>query len=151
MPFIKGRYHINPVMGAALEAAREAEAALLELEQAAREGRRANGEDCEEDGTNGGNGTAVSPVHRIEIEAAGLVPSHSGRGEAGFVARVHRRAAETNSDALDSSDGKDYASPYRTGVSTAGAGSTAASPETHVFSNHGDLIDFLRDELAKSR
>ena len=35
MPFIRGRYHINPVMGEALEAAREAEAAQIELERKA--------------------------------------------------------------------------------------------------------------------
>ena len=33
MPFINGRYHVNPIMGQALEAAREAEAALLALQQ----------------------------------------------------------------------------------------------------------------------
>ena len=32
MPFIRGRYHINAIAGEALEAAREAEAALLALE-----------------------------------------------------------------------------------------------------------------------
>ena len=36
MPFIRGRYHINPIMGEALEAARDAEAALLALKQNAR-------------------------------------------------------------------------------------------------------------------
>ena len=36
MPFINGRYHVNPAMGQALEAAREAEAALLALQQQAR-------------------------------------------------------------------------------------------------------------------
>ena len=32
MPFIRGRYHINAIAGEALEAAREAEAALLALQ-----------------------------------------------------------------------------------------------------------------------
>ena len=36
MPFINGRYHVNPAMGQALEAAREAEAALLALQRQAR-------------------------------------------------------------------------------------------------------------------
>ena len=33
MPFIRGRFHINPIAGQALEAARAAEEALAELEQ----------------------------------------------------------------------------------------------------------------------
>ena len=41
MPFINGRYHVNPTMGAALEAAREAEAAMLALQDHAQR----NGDD----------------------------------------------------------------------------------------------------------
>ena len=98
MPFIRGRYHINPTMGEALEAAREAEAALLALEQQAR-AQRGSGADPDSDGDgesdDGGESTAAAgpgagPVHRVEIEAAAVVPSHSGRAARGFVARVHR-------------------------------------------------------------
>jgi hypothetical protein len=37
MPFINGRYYVNPIMGEALETAREAETALLALENRARQ------------------------------------------------------------------------------------------------------------------
>ncbi len=40
MPFIRGRYHINAIAGEALEAAREAEAALLALEHDGWAGRQ---------------------------------------------------------------------------------------------------------------
>ena len=96
MPFIRGRYHINPVIGQALEAAREAEAALQALEHAGKSGRE-DGDDGEavgnaDDGDNSaGNGKGTGhglpgPIHRVEIESAELVPSHSGRAQKGFVA-----------------------------------------------------------------
>ncbi len=137
MPFIRGRYHINPTMGEALEAAREAEAALLALEQQAR-AQRASGTDPDSDvdgesgdGTEstGPVGPGTGPVHRVEIEAAAVVPSHSGRAARGFVARVHRSGTAEN------------------GSSNATRGVTP--PETHVFSDHHDLVNFLGDELAK--
>jgi hypothetical protein len=140
MPFIRGRYHINPTMGEALEAAREAEAALLALEQRARE-QRANcgvtdhAEDTSDadsdDRTEADPGTA--PVHRVEIEAAEVVPSHSGRAVRGFVARVHRSGT------------------VGTGGANMTRGALASPPETHVFSDHHDLVNFLGDELAKGR
>ena len=141
MPFIRGRYHMNPTMGAALEAAREAEAALLALEQHAREQRGDTG-----DNDSGGHGEAgdgaecsdarrpdTGPVHRVEIEAAEVVPSHSGRAARGFVARVHRAATSTN------------------GSSTATRYTVTSPPETHVFSDHHDLVNFLGDQLAKTQ
>jgi hypothetical protein len=133
MPFIRGRYHINPVLGEALEAAREAEGALVALEQEEQSGKDAS--------------RGKAPVHRVEIEAAELVPSHSGRGGRGYVARVHRSAASPQ-------DGeRDFAGA---GGKTAKSGLQGASPcgeggsqmETHVFANHGDLINFLHDELG---
>ncbi len=45
MPYIRGRYYMNPVVGDALEAAREAEAALQALEHAAKVARGDTGED----------------------------------------------------------------------------------------------------------
>jgi len=138
MPFIRGRYHINPTMGEALEAAREAEAALLALEQRARE-QRANSGDPDSDGDsecqNDAESTAAAapgPVHRVEIEAAAVVPSHSGRAARGFVARVHR------SGTADESTG-------------GGGGTLTSSPETRMFSDHRDLVNFLGDELAKGQ
>jgi hypothetical protein len=135
MPFIRGRYHINPTMGEALEAAREAEAALLALEQQAR-GHRADGgdPDSDADGVSDDSGPdatpGTGPVHRVEIEAAEVVPSHSGRGARGFVARVHRSGS---------------------GNAGAARGALTPPPETHVFSDHRDLVDFLGDELAKGQ
>lgn len=160
MPFIRGRYHINAIAGEALEAAREEEAALRALEQAAREHEAAQESGGGDGANNGGgngkgansvtdddefgagddannssaqNGAARGPIRRVEIEAAELVPAHSGRAGRGIVARVHR-----GSDAANS------------GTNTAGAiRRAAAGPETHVFSSHGDMLNFLRDEFAK--
>ncbi len=164
MPFIRGRYHINAIAGEALEAAREAEAALLALEH---EAGQADGQ--EDDGGDDGDQESVSgadkgPIHRVEIEAAELVPAHSGRAQRGFVAHVHREpgqpeqggrgsvqsAANGNSIGSGAGPGARFASlrsPQAAQVLTAG---NASRPETHVFADHHDLVDFLRDEFAKS-
>ena len=118
MPFINGRYHINPITGAALEAAREAEAAMLALQDHAHRNASDPTDDSAPDASD-----ANAPIHHVEIEATELVPSHSGRTTRGFVARIHRTASQPPAP--------------------------AAKPETHVFSNHGDLLDFLHDELSK--
>lgn len=99
MPFIQGRYHMNPAAGQALEAAREAEAAMLALEQATKEEGNAEGEKSGDESTSPDD--AKGPVHRIEIEASEVVPPHSGRAERGFVARVHRQTVATPEDAAD--------------------------------------------------
>jgi hypothetical protein len=86
MPFIRGRYYINPIAGAAIEKAREAD---------------------EADGSRDGDGTddssdelsASAPVRRIEIEATEIVPAASGRAQRGFVARVHRGVSGTGTAA----------------------------------------------------
>lgn len=140
MPFIRGRYHMNPTMGAALEAAREAEAALAALEQHARE-QRADG-----NGSSDGSGDSADapeeatpsaeagagPVHRVEIEAAEVVPPHAGRAARGFVARVHRLTTPNS------------------GAAETGSVRTKA-PETHVFSDHRELVNFLGGELGKGQ
>ncbi|HTV60402.1 MAG TPA: hypothetical protein VMJ93_16135 [Verrucomicrobiae bacterium] len=158
MPFIRGRYHINPIAGEALEAAREAEAALVALEDAARERQRASGGDpaADDDNAASGAGASTGPIHRVEIEAAELVPSQTGRAGRGFVARVHRSvsiAPRAGSDAaatpLFSSRGS---SPARFGAApanSAGTSDIAVRPETHVFSNHGDLLNFLHDQFSR--
>jgi hypothetical protein len=144
MPFIRGRYHINPVMGEALEAAREAEAALLTLENAARQNRG----DADDSSDSASNANAKGPVHRVEIEAAEMVPSHSGRAERGFAMRVHRLPAPAPDD--DSSDDSADASSGMSRFGSRNAVATAPSQsDTHIFSNHNDMLDFLRDELAK--
>jgi len=174
MPYIRGRYYMNPVVGDALEAAREAEAALQALEHAAKVARGDTGdEDDSGDGSSGANiGSANStggnasaeprPIHRVEIEATELVPSHSGRAQRGFVARVHRRAGaagvatqgsfsgNTNSSAAiapGNANANATSSPLARNVATPGAMQPA--PETHVFANHNDLTNFLRDQFAQ--
>jgi len=133
MPFINGRYHVNPAMGHALEAAREAEAALLALQQQARKtsgdaSASVPGDDSAdpEDPSFADASADAAPTHHIEIDAAELVPSNSGRATRGFVARVHRTSPAAND-----------------------ARATPPPPETHVFADHGDLVNFLRDALAK--
>jgi hypothetical protein len=137
MPFIRGRYHINPMLGEALEAAREAENALVALEQEEEHGK--------ESGKDASRGEA--PIHRVEIEAAELVPSHSGRGGRGYVARVHRQAAspQDGEDDFAGAGGKTAKSGLQ-GASPCAAG--GSQPETHVFANHGDLVNFLHDALG---
>jgi len=152
MPFIRGRYHMNPVLGEALEAAREAEAALLELEQEAQQNR-----DDSSVQDAGAKAPGRQPIHRVEIEAAELVPAHSGRAERGFVARVHRQPAGSaaNDAASAGDDEDDFGAPaahqFLAHNSSASRPARAASPpaETHVFSDHRDLLTFLRDELAR--
>lgn len=143
MPFIRGRYHINPIMGEALEAAREAEAALLALEQRAQNDRQQadqDADDASDDSSDSGDLPSGSrPIHRVEIEAAELVPSHSGRAARGFVARIHRQALPSSDSANPDSDG---GFPLRPSTDA------PASCDTHVFASHNDLIDFLRNQLA---
>jgi hypothetical protein len=152
MPYIRGRYYMNPVVGDALEAAREAEAALQALEHAAKVARGDTGdEDDSGDGSSGANSgganssaggnAAPSPIHRVEIEATELVPSHSGRAQRGFVARVHRRPGN---DAYAPTG-----APSLVPNVTTQQGATQPSPETHVFANHNDLTNFLRDQFAQ--
>ena len=146
MPFIGGRYYANALAGHAIEAAREAEAALLALKQknkiktnadaAAGSDADADGGDQDESATAAGEGKA--PVHRVEIEAAELVPAHSGRAQRGFVARVHRDTAAAG----DAPGGGRALAPGQ--LPSRGY---AAKPETHVFAGHGDLLDFLKNEL----
>jgi hypothetical protein len=150
MPFIKGRYHVNPTMGAALEAAREAEAALLALQDHAQRDGNESADSAAQDAS-----TVKAPIHRVEIEATELeglpgrrlvepgrsVPSSSGRPTRGFVARVHRSAPQASGSA-----GTGASCAYN----LAATPTPATKPETHVFSNHGDLLDFLRDELSEA-
>jgi hypothetical protein len=150
MPFIRGRYHINPMAGEALEAARAAEAALSELEQDAHSSLAdsadsQSGQGGEDDDEFGGGTSqdSAGPIHRVEIEAAEMVPSHSGRAQRGFVAHVHREAAE----APNMRAGFAPSSPRLPGEYPSSA--YAPRPQTHVFAGHRDLISFLRDEFAK--
>lgn len=151
MPFIRGRYHINPIAGAALEAAREAEEAL-----AAREGSDGGAgphSKASADGQ-GAEQAAQGRIHRVEIEAAEVVPSHSGRGQGGFVARIHRASDVAGPSGAPAGDYGFAASPASaavrsSGVRAHGSGDAGEPTETHVFTNHQDLADFLRDEFEK--
>ncbi|HLV96900.1 MAG TPA: hypothetical protein VKS44_17030 [Candidatus Acidoferrales bacterium] len=149
MPFIRGRYHVNPIAGAALEAAREADDALASQQQA-EHGDGAGAAD--KSNGNANTSAAQGPIRRVEIETAEVVPSHSGRGQRGFVARIHR----AGSTAADSSNGEQdfFGTPEPNasgGSSNAGGGDSAAAPETHVFSDHQDLTDFLHKAFEKDR
>ena len=188
MPYIRGRYYMNPVVGDALEAAREAEAALQALEHAAKVARGDTGEDDAGAGSPGGSNdsgsarsssgansnadayakSAPGPIHRVEIEASEIVPAHSGRAQRGFVARIHRHANgnDANASAQDSLPGRSNspsssvangnanasASPFARNSSKPDAmrqGANHPAPETHVFSNHNDLTNFLHDQFAE--
>lgn len=119
MPFIRGRYYVNPIAGGALEAAREAE-------EAAACSRSGGGADQQDDAM---DAAEAAPISRIEIEVAQLVPAHSGHGTKGYVARLHRG---------------DSVAPEDT------RGAAAQPVERRVFYDQGELVNFLRDELAKN-
>jgi hypothetical protein len=154
MPFIRGRYHINPVAGAALEAARDAEAALLALQHEAEEADpdAASTDDDFPDGNRLATNSS-GPIHRVEIEAAEMVPAHSGRAERGFVARVHRGVPATGGGASSGAPSGGYRGHAASAPRHAGtdylARTATHQPETHVFADHRDLVSFLRDEFAK--
>ena len=179
MPYIRGRYYMNPVVGDALEAAREAEAALQALEHAAKVARGDTGDeddasagsssgssDSSSSASSGSNSSADAyaksapgPIHRVEIEASELVPAHSGRAQRGFVARIHRRANGNAANAAGDAGVRTAGVPPA--QSPSGSNSPFASnslkqqsamrpaPETHVFSNHNDLTNFLHDQFAE--
>jgi hypothetical protein len=163
MPFIRGRYYINPIAGQALEAARAAEEALAELEQDAHgvladSADSQSGADSEDDdGEFGGasQNAEAGPIRRVEIEAAEMVPAHSGRAQRGFVAHVHREVGDepSGSDARPAQPAAAdlrHAAPLQ--VRKPGqypSSAYAPRPETHVFADHRDLVSFLRDQFAK--
>lgn len=137
MPYINGRYHINPIMGQALEAAREAEAVMLALQKrASRDSADSSGDASYDDSCDPRDpscsdaSAAAGPIHHVEIEATEVVPHHSGRAGRGFVARVHRLPAEAPTAWEATPNSK-------------------LPPETHVFADHRDLMSFLAGELAK--
>jgi hypothetical protein len=155
MPFIGGRYYANALAGHAIEAAREAEAALLALKKKSAQRGNASvsaseGASADSGETGGDEGTSNesmqpedAPIHRVEIEAAELVPSHTGRAQRGFVARVHRDPVPTGNMASDSVASR---TPLPGQLPSRGY---ATKPETHVFAGHNDLLDFLKAELGK--
>lgn len=130
MPFINGRYYINPAFGRAVEAAREAENAH-ELEGQSQD------QDEAEPLHGRANRDEKGPIHRVEIESTEVVTPQSGRGQKGFAARVHREPTTRDLHGNRSfGAGSDH-------------GSQGQEPETHVFSDHRDLVNFLCDQFAK--
>lgn len=152
MPFIRGRYHINAVAGEALEAAREAEAALLALHNDPQSAQQ-NGDDDFAGHASGHPSAshAKGPIHRVEIEAAETVPAHSGRAERGFVARVHRATPPSDDQADGFADETPANASRRAGSDNYSRVTSSSHPETHVFTHHHDLVNFLRDEFANDR
>jgi hypothetical protein len=133
MPFIRGRYHINAIAGEALEAAREAEAALLALQRdSAQSGGDGNDEDDE---TGSADGADKGPIHRVEIEAAELVPSHSGRAQRGFVAHVHREAVDSGQAARRFPVGERFAASSIRVAAIAESGASADGGECVASGN----------------
>jgi len=176
MPFINGRYHINPAMGHALEDARSAAEELLASDDPSHSSRdddfTADRADSSDD---------RGPIHHIEIEAAETVPAHSGRAAHGFIARIHRVSGRATRDSsveargfpalsevegsparndgreaptdLPGSTSRRPGSPALLPQAVAEAAPQRQSlplrPETHVFTDHRDLLDFLRSEFAR--
>lgn len=134
MPFVRGRYRINPVMGEALEAARDLENAL----QAQAQGLR-DGDAGALDSMSASSASAKGPIHHVEIESAKLVPASSGRGVRGYLVRVARQPAAGDRSAQASSYDAD----------SGGGNNDAASVETHAFTDHRDVVNFLGNQFAK--
>ena len=151
MPMIRGRYYMNPVMGEALEEARaraeEGNAPRGSEEEVAGEGSRpADGRERDAHG----KFVAPQPIHHVEIECA----------EGGYVARVHRHPAPSSMHA--DADGPEGYPHERSGLRHHDEAHDARDahypiqspvphprPEVHVFANHNDLAEFMREELGK--
>jgi hypothetical protein len=135
MPFVRGRFYMNPAMGEALEEARAR----------AEEGNAAHGSEEESTGHDSSKGQErdghgrfrpgrhgeapePGPVHRMEIEHA----------EGGFVTRVHRAPQEGAHDAREAGD-----------ESGANRAMHCGNHSTHVFTNAHELAEFVREELSR--
>jgi hypothetical protein len=153
MPMIRGRYYMNPVMGEALEEARaraeEGNAPRGSEEEVAGEGEGSHHTDGRERDAQG-KFVAPGPIHHVEIECA----------EGGYVARVHRHPAPSSAHAdAGGPEGHPHERSSLRQVDEArysgdrhyASQSPArhAHPEVHVFANHNDLADFMREELGK--
>ncbi|MGA8268867.1 MAG: hypothetical protein WB787_13965, partial [Candidatus Acidiferrales bacterium] len=93
MPMIRGRYYMNPTMGAAIENTRS-------LGDATQLGEGAS-DPFTDDGASdsSGKGTADTPataIHRVEIEisAAPNAGGAGGRNSRGYVAHIHRETID---------------------------------------------------------
>lgn len=153
MPMIRGRYYMNPVMGEALEEARaragEGNAPRGSEEEVAGKGEGSHPADGRERDAHG-KFLAPGPIHHVEIECA----------EGGYVARVHRHPAASSAHSeVDGREGYPHErSAWRHHDEAHDAGDAHypiqspvphARPEVHVFANHNDLAEFMREELGK--
>jgi hypothetical protein len=154
MPMIRGRYYMNPAMGAAIESAR----ALGDATQVG-DGPQ-DSFTAGDDGDSAGQGTGAAPagsIHRVEIEIA-QAPA-GGRSSRGYVARVHRETIEgapAGAHDIRGALGVPSATPGIPASSAAQSapgfvprGVFASAPESHVFAHAGDLVNFLREALAE--
>ena len=90
-------------------------------------------EESPEDGADGesqrdAHGRFVAPgaVHHVEIEVA----------DGGYLARLHRHPQSRQ-------ESENQSAPLHGGL--------PPRPSSHVFTDHHDLVEFLRSELGKSR
>lgn len=118
MPFLAGKFYANPAYGKGVENARAAATDAAAADDGSGYEDLVGGARHE-----GGKGA----VHRIVIEATEVVPAHTGRAQSGFVAHVHRAAG----------------GPRTSGLPSKGE----ARPETHVFTDHRDVADFVSGAL----
>ncbi len=151
MPMIRGRYYMNPALGAAIETARS----LGDATQLGSGPQDSFTADDANSATGQGTGASSGAIHRIEIDVA-EAPA-SGRGSRGYVARVHREtidARPAGAGNIRAAFGVPSATP---GIAAADIhaspgfvprGVFATAPESHVFATAGDLVNFLRDTLA---
>ncbi|HEY4741746.1 MAG TPA: hypothetical protein VIH76_14215 [Candidatus Acidoferrales bacterium] len=158
MPMIRGRYYMNPTVGAAIENTR----ALGNVSQLG----DGPSDPFTDDGAgdSNGHGTYDSPataIHRVEIDisAAPNGARSGGRNARGYVAHIHREvidAAPAGANSVRSAFGVPSETPgiaARSGSSDEPGfvprGVFAPAPETHIFTTAGDLVSFLRDTLAE--
>jgi len=158
MPMIRGRYYMNPTVGAAIENARSLGSAT-QLGDGPDDSFTDDGaHDSPEQGTDAAPATAI---HRVEIEVA-ETPNASrpgSRASRGYVARIHREVIDAapagagNVRSAFSVPSNAPGIPQRSGAQVAPGfvprGVFAPAPETHVFTSPGDLVNFLRDALAE--
>jgi len=155
---IRGRYYMNPTMGAAIENTRA-------LGNASKLGEGPSDPFTDEGASDSfGQETGASPataIHRVEIEILATPGGgrSSGRNSRGYVAHIHRETIDAAPAGANSVRGA-FGVPSETPGIAAHSGSQAApgfvprgvfapAPETHVFTTPGDLVNFLRDALAE--
>jgi hypothetical protein len=153
---IRGRYYMNPALGAAIETARS----LGDATQLGDGPKDSFTDDDASDSSHQRDRAPVTAIHRIEIEVAPAPGSSraSGRSSRGYVAHIHREVIDA-APAGASNARSAFGVPSNTPGIPSHSGSQvspgfvprgvfAPSPETHVFTTPGDLVNFLRDTLS---